>query len=132
MTMRIRLVSVPVEDQQHALEFYCDVLGFEKKLDIDLGQFRWLTVVSPEEPEAAQLLLEPNAHPASKAYQNALRDDGIPIAAIEVADLDAEYKRLVAASVTFQSEPTDAGGTKIAVFDDSCGNLIQLYQTAQA
>lgn len=129
MAMRIRLTSAPVEDQEHALEFYCGILGFDKKLDISLSEFRWLTVVSPEEPGAAQLLLEPNAHPATKAFQSALFDGGIPVASFEVSDLDAEYQRLVAAGVAFQSEPADAGGTKIAVFDDSCGNHIQLYQS---
>lgn len=127
--MKIRLVSVPVADQQRALEFYCETLGFEKKLDIDLGEFRWLTVVSPEEPEAAQLLLEPNAFPAARTYQEALHENGIPCAAFEVADVDAEYQRLTAAGVHFSSEPADAGGTKVAVFDDSCGNLIQLYES---
>lgn len=128
--MKIRLTSVPVADQQHAQEFYCGVLGFEKKFDIDLGEFRWLTVVSPDEPAAAELLLEPNAHPASKAFQEALHNDGIPIAAFEVADIDAEYQRLLAAGVTFKGEPADAGGTMVAVFDDTCGNLIQLYEAS--
>jgi len=131
MTMKIRLTSVPVTDQQHAQEFYCGVLGFEKKHDIDLGEFRWLTVVSPEEPDAAELLLEPNAHPASKAFQEALHNDGIPIASFEVANIDAEYQRLLAAGVAFNGEPADAGGTMVAVFDDTCGNLVQLHQPAQ-
>lgn len=126
--MKIRLVSIPVTDQQHALDFYCDMLGFEKKLDIDLGEYRWLTVVSPEEPAAAELLLEPNAHPASKAYQEALYGDGIPIASFAVSDMAGEHQRLVAAGVAFKGEPADAGGTMVAVFDDTCGNLIQLYE----
>lgn len=130
--MRIRLVSVPVTDQQQALDFYCDILGFEKKLDIDLGEFRWLTVVSPEEPDAAELLLEPNAHPASKAFQDALQNDGIPIAAFAVSDMAAEYQRLVDAGVAFKGEPADAGGTMVAVFDDTCGNLIQLYEAVES
>lgn len=130
--MKIKLTNVPVAHQEHALQFYCGILGFEKKLDIPLGEaFRWLTVVSQEEPDAAQLLLEPNAHPAAKAYQDALHEGGIPIASFEVTDLDAEHQRLLAAGVTFHSDPTDTGGTKVAVFDDSCGNLMQLYQATQ-
>ena len=129
--MKIRLASVPVEDQENALQFYCDVLGFEKKVDIPLGEFRWLTVVSPDEPDAAQLLLEPNAHPAARTYQAALHEGGIPIASFEVANLDTEHARLVAAGVTFTAEPMDAGDTRVAVLDDTCGNLIQLYQATQ-
>ena len=129
MTLKIRLNSVPVGDQAQALRFYCDTLGFEKKLDIPLGgDFRWLTVVSPAEPEAAELLLEPNAHSATKAFQEALHGDGIPIAAFEVEDIKAEYQRLIAAGVEFKGEPADAGGAMVAVFDDTCGNYIQLYQ----
>lgn len=129
--MRIRLASVPVKDQEQALKFYSDVLGFAKKLDIPLGEFRWLTVVSPEEPDAAQLVLEPNAHAAAKAYQSALHEAGIPIASFEVDDLEAEYERLVAAGVTFTAKPMDAGDTRVAVLDDTCGNLIQLHQATQ-
>lgn len=130
MTLKIRLNSVPVADQEQALTFYRDVLGFETKHDIPLGEFRWLTVVSPDEPDAAELLLEPNAHPASKTYQKALYDDGIPITSFQVADIDSEYRRLSDAGVAFRSEPMDAGGTKVAVFDDTCGNFIQLYQAS--
>lgn len=129
MALKIRLNNVPVGDQEQALQFYCGTLGFEKKLDIPLGgEFRWLTVVSPDEPDAAQLLLEPNAHPAAKAYQDALHADGIPIASFAVLDVKAEYQRLSAAGVEFTGEPVDAGGTMVAVFDDTCGNFIQLYE----
>lgn len=129
MALKIRLNNVPVGDQEQALQFYCGTLGFEKKLDIPLGgDFRWLTVVSPDEPAAAELLLEPNAHPAAKAYQEALYADGIPIASFAVADVRAEYERLSAAGVVFKGEPADAGGTLVAVFDDTCGNFLQLYE----
>ncbi len=126
--MKIRLTSVPVADQEHALGFYTGVLGFEKKLDLPLGEFRWLTVVSPEEPDAAQLLLEPNAHPAAKTYQEKLFADGIPIASFEVTDLKEVFERLRAQDVRFVTQPTQAGDTWVAVFDDTCGNLIQIFQ----
>ncbi len=126
--MKIRLNNVPVDDQAHALDFYTNTLGFEKKMDLPLGEFRWLTVVSPEEPDAAELLLEPNAHPAAKAYQAAIYDDGIPITSFEVNDIDVEFARLSNLDVRFAAEPTDIDGTKIAVFDDTCGNLIQMYE----
>lgn len=126
--MKIRLVSVPVEDQAHALSFYTEVLGFEKKVDLPVGEFRWLTVVSKDEPEAAQLLLEPNEHPAAKDYQAALFNDGIPIIAFEVSDVEAEHRRLVASKVEFTTAPVSAGDTKIAVFEDTCGNLVQMYE----
>jgi len=126
--VRIRLNSVHVEDQAQALRFYTVILGFEKKLDMPLGEFRWLTVVSREEPDAAQLLLEPNAHPAAKAYQAALMQDGIPSVSFEVSDIDAEFARLSALDVRFVAPPTDVGSAKIAVLDDTCGNLVQLYE----
>ena len=126
--MKIRLNSVLVGDQEKALLFYTETLGFEKKLDIPVGEFRWLTVVSPEEPDATELVLEPNAFPAAATYQQALFEAGIPATALEVDDIDREYERLTGAGVDFRSEPTDAGGVTIAVFDDTCGNLIQLYQ----
>lgn len=127
--MKIRLNSIFVEDQADALAFYTEILGFEIKLDLPLGEFRWLTVVSPEEPDAAQLLLEPNSHPAASAYQAALYSDGIPITSFQVADVDEEFVRLSAAGVRFTADPIDLGGARIAVFDDTCGNLIQMYET---
>lgn len=126
--MKIRLTSVFVEDQSRAHDFYTGTLGFQTKHDIPMGEFRWLTVVSPEEPEAAELLLEPNVHAAAKSYQAALRADGIPCASFEVDDIDAEHARLSEAGVRFTSEPVDMGDSKIAVLDDTCGNLVQLYQ----
>ena len=126
--MKIRLNSILVNDQESALDFYTGTLGFQKKTDMPVGEFRWLTVVSPEEPDATELVLEPNANPAAATYQKALYESGIPPTAFEVNDAEAEYKRLVAAGVEFKSKPADAGGVIIAVFDDTCGNLIQMYQ----
>lgn len=127
--MKIHLTSVFVADQQEALEFYTRILGFEQRMDLDLGEYRWLTVVDPEEPDGPELLLEPNAHEAASAYQRAIHDDGIPAASFAVTDLDQEYARLLALNVTFTQPPTAVPGAKIAVFDDSCGNLIQLVAT---
>ncbi len=126
--MKIRLNSVLVAAQEHALRFYTDILGFEKKFDLPAGEFRWLTVVSPDEPDAAELVLEPNANPAAAAYQRALFDAGIPLTSFQVDDTADEYERLTL-DVSFRSQPTDAGGVTIAVFDDTCGNLIQICQT---
>lgn len=128
MSIKIRLTSIPVEDQSHALSFYTKTLGFAKKMDLPMGEFRWLTVVSKDEPDAAELLLEPNTHPAAKAYQAALHKDGIPAAAFQVDDIEREHSRLLESKVTFTSGPVDTGGAKIAVFDDTCGNLVQLYE----
>ena len=126
--MRIRLTSICVDDQDRALAFYTDKLGFQKKFDIPMGEFRWLTVVSAEDPDGTELVLEPNAHQATNVWRAALYKDGIPATALESADVDADYARLTAAGVQFRGEPTDAGGTRIATFDDTCGNLIQIYQ----
>jgi predicted enzyme related to lactoylglutathione lyase len=126
--MRIALKSVLVDDQDKALTFYTEFLGFQKKEDIPMGEFRWLTVVSPEEPNGTELVLEPNAHPAAATYQKALRADGIPHTAFAVEDVEAEAARLKDAGVIFTTEPTDVGGTVLATFDDTCGNLIQIYQ----
>ena len=126
--MRIRLNSVPVGDQEHALSFYTEKLGFVKKHDIPAGEYRWLTVVSPDEPDGAELVLEPTAFPPSKTYQAELFDAGIPCTAFEVDDVESTHKMLSAAGVRFTGEPKDVGGTIIAVLDDSCGNLIQIYQ----
>jgi catechol 2,3-dioxygenase-like lactoylglutathione lyase family enzyme len=126
--MRIELTSVFVDDQDKALAFYTDVLGFEKKIEIPMGEFRWLTVVSPENPDGTQLVLEPDAHPAAKAFKKALVADGIPLTSFGVDDVQAEFERLRDLGVRFHKEPTDVGAVKIAVFDDTCGNLIQIHQ----
>ena len=127
--MKIKLASVSVADQDQALRFYTEVLGFVKKRDIPLGEAKWLTVVSPEEPDGTELLLEPNAdYPAMKALKEALVEDGIPFTAFEVDDIQQEYARLRKLGVQFTMEPTNMGMTSAAVFDDTCGNLIQLYQ----
>lgn len=126
--MRIKLNSIVVDNQDKALKFYTEVLGFIKKHDIPLGEFRWITVVSPEGPDDLELVLEPNANPAARTYQEALFKQGIPLTAFEVADIDAEFRRLRELNVVFTREPSDAGPVRIAVFCDTCSNLIQLYQ----
>ena len=127
--MKIKLTSVSVDDQDKALKFYTQVLGFVKKRDIPLGEAKWLTVVSPEEPEGTELLLEPNAdYPAMKALREALIRDGIPFTAFQVDDIQKEYARLKKLGVEFVMEPTNMGMTTMAVLDDTCGNLIQIYQ----
>ena len=126
--MRIKLHSIMVDDQEKALRFYTDVLGFKKKHDIPLGEYKWLTVVSPEGPDDLELVIEPNANPAARTFQQAMFAQGIPLAAFEVADLDAEYRRLTARNVAFTRPPQQMGPVSIAVFSDTCGNLIQLYQ----
>jgi catechol 2,3-dioxygenase-like lactoylglutathione lyase family enzyme len=128
--VKIKLTSVVVDDQDKALEFYTEVLGFVKKTDVPVGKFKWLTVVSPEGPSDVELLLEPNENPASKTYQTALHEQGIPLTAFAVDDIQKEYERLKKAGVVFRTEPTRMGPTTIAVFDDTCGNLIQIYQMA--
>jgi glyoxylase I family protein len=126
--MRIKLTSIMVDDQDKALRFYTNVLGFQPKHDIPVGEFRWITVVSPEGPDDLELVLEPNANPAGRAFQEAMFAQGIPLAAFEVADMTAEFARLTAQGVAFTRPPTPAGPVTIAVFADTCGNLIQLYQ----
>lgn len=126
--MRIRLNSIFVDDQEKALRFYTDVLGFRKKQDFPAGGARWITVVSPEGPDDLELVLEPNGHPAASAYQSALLKDGIPVTAFESSDIRGEVRRLKDAGVTFTVEPTAAGNVTIAIFSDTCGNLIQVYQ----
>ena len=128
--MRIKLSSVSIDDYDKALKFYTEVLGFALKRDIPLGQgARWITVVSPEDPDGVELLLEPNAdYPAMKALKEALVRDGIPFTAFEVNDIQGEYERLKDLGVEFTMEPTDMGTTTAAVLDDTCGNLIQIYQ----
>ena len=127
--MKIRPTSVFVNDQQKALCFYTEVLGFVKKLDFPVGQARWLTVVSPEEPEGAQLLLEPNDNPAARTFQDAVFKQGIPLASFAVEDVQREYKRLKGLGVAFSMDPTETGSTTVAAFDDTCGNLIQMFQS---
>ena len=124
--MRITVTSVLVDDQAKALRFYTEVLGFEKKTEIPLGGASWLTVVSPEDRDGVELLLEPDAHPAAKPFKEALVADGIPYTSFAVADVDAEHERLTAKGVTFVQAPADMGQVRTAVFDDTCGNLIQI------
>ncbi|MFG2735581.1 VOC family protein [Streptomyces carpaticus] len=124
--MRIHLTSVFVDDQEKALRFYTDVLGFVKKAEVPVGDARWLTVVSPQEPEGTELLLEPAGHPAVAPYRDALVRDGIPVTAFEVDDVRAEFERLRGLGVRFTQDPVEMGGVTTAVLDDTCGNLIQL------
>jgi catechol 2,3-dioxygenase-like lactoylglutathione lyase family enzyme len=126
--MRIKLTSVMVDDQEKAVRFYTDVLGFQKKRDFPVGEYRWITLASPEGPNDLELALELNANPAGKTFQQAMFSQGIPIAAFEVGDIAAEFARLSARGVAFTQSPTSAGPVKFAVFADTCGNLIQLYQ----
>jgi catechol 2,3-dioxygenase-like lactoylglutathione lyase family enzyme len=126
--MRINLTSVLVDDQDKALRFYTDVLGFVKKSEIPLGEARWLTVVSPEDPDGPELLLEPDAHPAAKPFKEALVSDGIPFTSFAVTDVQHEFERLRELGVRFTQEPTAMGPVTTAVFDDTCGNLIQIAQ----
>jgi len=126
--MRINLSSVLVDDQEKALRFYTGKLGFQKKHDIPLGEYRWLTVVSPEDPDGIELVLEPDEHPAVKPFKSALVEDGIPFTSFAVTDVAAEHKRLEALGVRFTQPPTDLGPVITAVFDDTCGNLIQIAQ----
>jgi catechol 2,3-dioxygenase-like lactoylglutathione lyase family enzyme len=126
--MRINLTSVFVDDQERALRFYTDVLGFMLKTEVPLGEYRWLTVVSAEEPDGAELLLEPADHPAVAPFRAALVADGIPFTQFAVDDVAAEHTRLTAAGVTFTQPPTAMGPVTTAVLDDTCGNLIQLVQ----
>jgi catechol 2,3-dioxygenase-like lactoylglutathione lyase family enzyme len=131
--MRINLTSVLVDDQAKALAFYTDVLGFEKKNDVPTGDdTRWLTVVSPEDPDGVELLLEPDAHPAAGPFKRALVADGIPYTSFAVDDVAAEHARLTAAGVEFTQPPTGMGPVTTAVFDDTCGNLIQIASMASA
>lgn len=125
--MDIKTASIFVEDQSKALAFYTDILGFRKVNDIDLGEFRWLTV-SSDGSDYTELLLEPNAHPAAKAFQEAIYADGIPATLFHSEDIQDEYKRLTAKGVSFKDKPLENGGAWIAIFDDDCGNWIQLVQ----
>jgi catechol 2,3-dioxygenase-like lactoylglutathione lyase family enzyme len=124
--VRINLASVLVDDQQKALRFYTEKLGFVKKTEIPLGGHSWLTVVSPEDPDGVELVLEPDEHPAAKPFKRALVADGIPFTSFAVKDVQAEYDRLTGLGVTFTQPPTQMGPVTTAVFDDTCGNLIQI------
>ncbi len=124
--MKIVVTSVFVDDQDKALRFYTNVLGFVKKTEVPLGKYRWLTVVSPEAPDGTELLLEPDQHPAVGPFKRALVEDGIPFASFAVKDVHAEYKRLQAAGVHFTQPPVEMGPVTTAVLDDTCGNLIQI------
>ena len=130
--MRIKLTSIMVDDQAKALRFYTEVLGFKKKMDFPVGEFRWITVVSPEGPGDLELVLEPNANPAGKAFQEAMFAQGIPLVAFETSDITGDFSRLSGRGVAFKQKPMPAGPVTIAVFADTCGNLIQLYQPAKA
>jgi catechol 2,3-dioxygenase-like lactoylglutathione lyase family enzyme len=124
--MRINLTSVLVDDQDKALRFYTEVLGFVKKTEIPLGEARWLTVVSPEDPDGTELVLEPDGHPAVKPFKEALVGDGIPFTSFAVDDVAQEFERLRGLGVRFTQEPMEMGDVTTAVFDDSCGNLLQI------
>lgn len=126
--IKIVVTSVPVEDQDKALDFYTNVLGFIKKREIPLGEHKWVTVVSPEEKSGVELLLEPMGFEPAKTYQHALKEAGIPWTSFAVDDIDKEYERLRKQGVKFSMPPTEAGTVKIAVLDDTCGNFIQLAQ----
>lgn len=128
MSLKIILTSVFVDNQDEALKFYTETLGFIKKQDVPLGEFKWLTVVSPEAQDGVELLLEPSNNPVAKAFKKGLVEQGIPAASFGVTDMNAEYERLKALGVTFTMVPTEMGPVKIAVLDDTCGNLIQLMQ----
>jgi predicted enzyme related to lactoylglutathione lyase len=126
--MNIIITSIFVQDQDKALTFYTETLGFRKKHDVPSGAHRWITLVSSDNQDGTELLLEPNEHPAAKEYQQKLFADGIPVTMFGVADIQKEYNRLIEKGVTFTMEPTEMGGVTIAVFDDTCGNLIQVIE----
>ena len=126
--MKIVVTSVFVDDQDRALRFYTDVLGFAKKTEVPLGEHRWLTVVSADDPNGVELLLEPDEHPAARPFKRALVEDGIPFTSFGVEDVHREYERLRAAGVRFTQPPVKMGPVTTAVFDDTCGNLIQIAQ----
>ncbi|ASF08734.1 hypothetical protein NBRGN_038_01730 [Nocardia brasiliensis NBRC 14402] len=126
--MRINVTSVWVDDQAKALRFYTEKLGFVKKQDVPVGEYSWLTVVSPQAPDGVELLLEPDAHPAARPFKNALVEDGIPFTSFAVDDIHAEYERLRGLGVQFTQAPLDHGTVTTAVLDDTCGNLIQIAE----
>ena len=130
--MRITRTSVLVDDQAKALDFYTSVLGFVKKTDIPLGEYRWLTVVSPDDTEGVELLLEPDEHPAARPFKEALVADGIPFVSFTVDDVEAEHATLTEAGVVFSQPPTPSGPVVTAVLDDTCGNLVQIVSAEPA
>ena len=130
--MRITLTSVLVDDQAKALDFYTRVLGFEKKHDVPMGEYSWITVVSPDAPDGVELVLEPDQHPAARQFKDALVADGIPFTAFAVDDVEVEHARLSAAGVAFTQPPTTMGPVVTAVLDDTCGNLIQIQSASPA
>ena len=129
--MRINLASVLVDDQDKALRFYTEVLRFQKKTEIPLGEHSWLTVVAPEDPNGTELVLEPDSHPAARPFKEALVADGIPFTSFAVDDVQKEFTRMRAMGVRFTQEPAEMGPVTTAVFDDTCGNLIQIAQRTQ-
>ncbi|MGI9611937.1 MAG: VOC family protein [Acidimicrobiales bacterium] len=130
--MRITITGVYVDDQEAAVAFYTDVLGFQVKHNVPVGEHAWITVVSPDAPDGPELLLEPAGHPAVKPYRDALVEDGIPLAQFAVDDVAAEYERLTARGVTFTQPPIDYENLVMAVFDDTCGNLIMIQSDSAA
>lgn len=126
--MKMYIKSVLVNDQSKARTFYTDVLGFQIKHDIPMGEYNWLTVVSPDEPSGVELLLEPNAHNAARVFQETMFEDGVPLTSFSVEDIQSEYQRLQSLGVRFTQPPTEAEGVIVANLDDTCGNLIQLIQ----
>ena len=128
--MKIVITSVLVDDQQKALRFYTEVLGFQEKTNVPIGEHSWITVVSPEDPDGTELLLEPDEHPAAKPFKAALVEDGMPATSFGVADVEAETKRLKSLGVRFTQDPMEMGPVTTAVFDDTCGNLIQIATVA--
>jgi catechol 2,3-dioxygenase-like lactoylglutathione lyase family enzyme len=126
--MKINLTSLPVQDQERALSFYTEKLGFKKKEDVPMGEHRWLTVISPEGADGVELLLEPLAFEPAKTFYRALYDAGIPVTSFESADLDSEVERLKEAGVAFRGDPQDMGNVRVVIFDDTCGNLVCLTE----
>ena len=126
--MKINLTSIPVQDQERALSFYTEKLGFVKKEDVPMGEHRWLTVVSPEGADGVELLLEPLGFEPAKDFYKALYDAGIPVTSFESVDLDSEVKRMKALGVAFRGDVQDMGSVRVAMFEDTCGNLVQIHQ----
>lgn len=126
--MKIIVTSIFVNDQEKALKFYTETLGFAIKHDVPVGEFRWIALVSPDHPDGTELILEPNNHPAAEEYQKRLYEDGIPVTMFGVEDVNKEYERLQKLGVKFAVEPKEAGGVTIAIFDDTCGNYLQIIQ----
>ena len=126
--MKVIVTSIFVEDQDKALQFYSETLGFVKKHGVPAGEFRWITLVSPEDQKGTEIVLEPNNNPIAKDYQNRLFEEGIPVTMFGVEDIQKEYERLLQLGVKFTMKPTKMGEISIAVFDDTCGNLIQIIQ----